>query len=411
MRHRFAISAVIGFFCLALSAFGQQWNSLTPLPDGYAMQTLSCYNGFLYQVGGYSYINGPSDGINVFYTKVNTNGTIGNWQNTSYLPVAVYSHAAVAADGFIYVIAGYHADNINGIYADSNVYSAKINLDGSLGSWKTNTCLPQSAVNLGAAVWNNKIYVTVGTDGENLFSNTFSATIQPDGTLSAWESQPSLPAEVFAQGEVANGYLYVLGGFVSGGTELSADVYYSKINKDGSLASWNQTTSLPQASSYFGTIAANGWIFTIAGYNGASCLNSCYGAPVNGDGTIGAWISLANYPQLFAAMGTTANGLFIFSTGGQDSSGNANPNCYSFALPTPPPTPSLIKSNFIDGIFNLQLTSISTNLGFGLRASTDLMNWTNIGWGFTHTNGRLLFSDTNTVSFPNRFYQAYWPLP
>jgi hypothetical protein len=40
-----------------------------------------------------------------------------------------------------------------------------------------------------------------------------------------------------------------------------------------------------------------------------------------------------------------------------------------------------------------------------------LINWTNIGWGFTDTNGTLLFRDTNAASFPNRFYRAYWPLP
>lgn len=52
-----------------------------------------------------------------------------------------------------------------------------------------------------------------------------------------------------------------------------------------------------------------------------------------------------------------------------------------------------------------------TNTGLGLLASTDLMSWTNIGWGFTDTNGSLLFQDTNAASFPYHFYRACWPLP
>jgi len=71
----------------------------------------------------------------------------------------------------------------------------------------------------------------------------------------------------------------------------------------------------------------------------------------------------------------------------------------------------LTKSNLVNGTLTLRLTSTQTNTGFGLLASPDLINWTNIGWGFTGTNGVLMLQDTNAASFPNRFYRAYWPLP
>ena len=63
-----------------------------------------------------------------------------------------------------------------------------------------------------------------------------------------------------------------------------------------------------------------------------------------------------------------------------------------------------------NGDFQLKLDS-STNTGFGIQASTNLFDWTNIGSGFTDTNGTLLFQDTNATGFPSRFYRAYWPLP
>ncbi len=80
------------------------------------------------------------------------------------------------------------------------------------------------------------------------------------------------------------------------------------------------------------------------------------------------------------------------------------------ALPAPPASLALGAGSFTNGNFSLQLAA-STNTGFGLLASSDLITWTNIGWGFTGTNCSLLFQDANANSFPNRFYRAYWPLP
>jgi hypothetical protein len=80
------------------------------------------------------------------------------------------------------------------------------------------------------------------------------------------------------------------------------------------------------------------------------------------------------------------------------------------ALPVPSATPTLVGGSFTNRNFQLQLAS-GTNTGFGLLASPDLINWTNLGWGFTGTNGLLSFKDTNAASFPKRYYRAYWPLP
>jgi hypothetical protein len=104
-----------------------------------------------------------------------------------------------------------------------------------------------------------------------------------------------------------------------------------------------------------------------------------------GDGTLGAWSAGTSLPQPIFDGAVAVSGSYIFMTGGQNSSGGNVNTVYSMALPAPPPAPALTKSN--------------------------LVNWTNIGWGFTGTNGVLLLQDTNAGNFPNRFYRAYWPLP
>lgn len=90
---------------------------------------------------------------------------------------------------------------------------------------------------------------------------------------------------------------------------------------------------------------------------------------------------------------------------------------YNIVLPAPavivPPaipvlTPSGIGTN---GFFKFKLVS-STNIAFGIQAATNLTSgWTNIGSGFTGTNGVMFFQDTNTAGFRYRFYRAYWPYP
>jgi len=77
----------------------------------------------------------------------------------------------------------------------------------------------------------------------------------------------------------------------------------------------------------------------------------------------------------------------------------------------PPAIPILTAEGFgTNGFYLLQLTS-TTNTGFEIEASTDLMSWTNIGSGITGTNGSLIFQDTNAGAFPYRFYRAFWPAP
>ncbi len=80
-------------------------------------------------------------------------------------------------------------------------------------------------------------------------------------------------------------------------------------------------------------------------------------------------------------------------------------------VPEPPTSLVLTSLGFTNQNFQLELISTSTNTGFGILASTNLASWTNIGSGYTGTNGVLMFQDTNAAGLDERFYRAYWPLP
>jgi hypothetical protein len=275
--------------------------------------------------------------------------------------------------------------------------------------------MPRGLYFMSAAVWNGRIYVAGGADGTNLYADVWSAQIQTNGSLSPWVAQTPLPVALYTHTSVANRLIYVLGGIVltNNGTEAKYvnTVYYSRINADGSLAGWNQTTPMPQPLSCFGAVAARGQIFVACGVNGQSVVNTFYSAPVAGDGSLGIWslwtAKLIHYLNQFGMAVTDG---YIFLAGGSNGSTDFKEVQY-LALPPSPATPVLAPQHFgTNGALRLQLTS-TTNTGFGFEASTNLADWDRIGWGFTDTNGSLLLQDTNAANFPNRFYRAYWPLP
>jgi hypothetical protein len=409
VKSNLSFMVIASLLTLAAPGLAAPWTSLTPLPDGYNSHTLSYASGYLYNIGGTSDSNGDADGTNVFYAQVHSDGTIGAWTNAISLPEAVLNHASVIANGFVYVLGGYHYTDALGDVPSDIVYYSKVNT-GSLSSWQTANPLPDDLIFLSASVWSNTIYVIGGLDENSQLQNAvYSAQIQSDGSLSPWVTQPPLPVPVYLQASVANGFLYVLGGLINGGTQVSSNTYYTKINADGTFAGWNQTTSLPQGLAFYGAVAAGGRIFAMGGSNGSSLVNVFYNAAVIGDGLLSSWSIGTALPQQLEGFGATVSGSYIFTSGGA-SPIQTQSTVYSMALPPPPATPTFVSSGFTNGNFQLRLSS-STNTGFGLLASTNLTTWTNIGSGFTDTNGMLLFQDTNAASFASRFYRAYWPLP
>ncbi|HWF19428.1 MAG TPA: hypothetical protein VG754_09170, partial [Verrucomicrobiae bacterium] len=85
---------------------------------------------------------------------------------------------------------------------------------------------------------------------------------------------------------------------------------------------------------------------------------------------------------------------------------------YNIVVPASAPArPVLTPQGFgTNGSFQFKVAS-TTNTGFEIQASTNLLNWTNIASGYTGTNGLLLFQDTNAAGFSKRFYRVLWPIP
>ena len=144
----------------------------------------------------------------------------------------------------------------------------------SLAQFQAVSPLPQALLAHSAVVWNNRVYVaggisnTGGLRGTGGFLNNvyYCASLNPDGTLGAWQSAGNMP-ELLGLGMHASvaydGTIYVLGGTNMFGPREVA--YYSAINADGSLAGWAQTNPMPQKLMSHAAVVVNKRIYVKGG--------------------------------------------------------------------------------------------------------------------------------------------------
>lgn len=299
-----------------LSAWSTNANSLPAIRAGH---TSVSANGYVYAIGGYgsAYVN------TVYYARLNTNGSVGTWStNVNALPANISDGMSVTANGYVYHIGGE-----SGGSALTAVYYAKLNADGSTGTWSTNAnTLPAGRKGAGAVVANGYVYIIGGSTGTgvaNATNTVYSAKINADGSLGAWTSSANVLPAVRSYGGsiVANGYVYVLAGH--NGTTYQTAVYYSRVGANGTVGAWSTAANtIPAGRGYVSVAQANGYAYILGGTNGSSYFNSVYYARLNADGTTGTWVTstsvLPNGPHYNTSV--VVNG-YIYVIGGGTSSG------------------------------------------------------------------------------------------
>lgn len=317
------------------TAFADGWSTLK-LPQPLNNQVALTDGSHLFIIGGQN--AGQTGTVATVYGAAASGGTLGAWQTFPALPQALDNHAGALQSGFAFILGGQGASNA----AQAAVYSAAVQ-SGAIGSWSATTSLPAAAYDLEAAASGGNIYALGGFSSTNAPSaNVYRAT-QSSGTLSSWSSQTALPQAFGEFGvDVANGRIYVAGGHTaigSTGVGLST-VYSAAIGTGGALGSWSTLTPLPQALWDLQLVAANGYLFAIGGYTKSSSgsivtTKNIYRAPINADGTIGAWLALTPLPGNEAEhTATNVNG-YLYIAGNKASGTASSANIFSAPVAGP----------------------------------------------------------------------------
>ncbi len=296
--------------------------------------------------------------------SVSFNPSAINWSVTSNLPQALTGFSTVISSitssatisssatttNYIYAIGGNLSSSITDSTGSntSTVYSNVISgANGALiySNWTSTVTPLPDARGFAASVSANKfnsmisgqgtIYVIGGLDGSGTATATvYYASLNADGTIpdvssaSTWTTTTSLPKELFAEGAaIYHGYIYIAGGNDSGGNPV-ANVYYAKINKDGSLGSWATLSSLPAVRAYHQLLAVAGTLYVIGGdsgsvdpltnsISGSTALSSVLYSQINiADGTLSAWTSTSGLGKYREKHTAVVAGGYIVVTGG-----------------------------------------------------------------------------------------------
>ena len=296
---------------------------------------------------------------------------INGWMETSALPVARAGAAALVVNDVMYVIGGVDGRNI----LNDAVYS-KINTDGSIGAWQQGPQLLEERVFISAAHFNGAIYVVGGgngSNGEHLLNTVERAVIQADGSLGPWQSQPNmnLPRRC-SKVVVIKDSLYTLGGFggalldtvehaafgkdgtmgqwqmesgkltipryvtglkkwrdaayVIGGHDQSkgvgiTDVEWAQVSESGDFKSWQATTPLQTGRYGLATAAHNDRLYALGGITGAEYIDSIEMSAVAKDGSLGTWQQTTALTQPRASFNSVTYKDWIYVIGGTNREG------------------------------------------------------------------------------------------
>ncbi len=352
------------------------WATGPTLPAALYGHGVQVYNDRLYAIGGASSVGGAPSG-NVYYVKLNADGTLNNWiQTISFSPgrMSIGGNLSVIWGAYIYVVGGCSAVNASGYCTtvESGAKVASINADGSIDSWKDMGGVASQRMGAGLITWRDRIYTIGGCSAQNtstgdcntsIIGSIFYGDINRDGDAStvgqsyaagsgtctgAGPTNCNLPGTLVGNllnaAIVANGYLYVLGGCTDNSCNpsgVSTGVAYTAINSTGSMSRpatcpggtyqnniWcvNTTNALPVAVAAASPVMFNNRLYLIGGLSGNSNTNTILRTDLANDGSIGPWTQ-----QTLTGVGANSVSYQYAFTRANPGQANTNPgNLYIF---------------------------------------------------------------------------------
>ncbi len=289
---------------------------------------------------------GTSNGITLNLVPMLTfNVNNVTWATTTALPVALSGLRAAVVPGssstsaFVVVSGGY-----NGSGNQSAVYSEALNADGTLsGSWisiPTNP-LPIAVAHHGMAeadptnslvAANARFVYVIGgqqnaTDAPGGVASVYQASVDPtSGAVGTWTQLPnSLPESLVGPAvTIFNGQIYVVGGLRADGT-ASPDVFSAPVNADGTVGAWvKQANAYPNGISFATAFGFGGKLYVVDGDTASSTTPNGQGTSGTNAvnfasatrGTVGSWtLTSATIKQRAKHITWTAFGQVISAEG------------------------------------------------------------------------------------------------
>lgn len=221
------------------------------------------YNGFFYFLK-----TGGGEQVQHVYAKINSNGTLGSFVSAGPDSLAGRLNAAVVIhNGYAYLAGGANSGDTTRY---NTVQYAPINADGTIGIWQTATNSMTGVKSYGKLyAYNERLYITGGVGVTGAIAEV-ETTALLNGIPGQWTALNSFSTGRFNHGSgISNGYLYVYSGWNGTGGSDKNDIQYAQINADGTIGTWQTTTSFTIAARRSaGTTIYNNTVYLIGGSSG-----------------------------------------------------------------------------------------------------------------------------------------------
>ncbi len=383
------------------------WGTTTPLPQVLASHTTVSYNGRVYVIAGAST---TVDSLS-YYADTNPDGTLQNWNSSPAAP-PVFQQASAIKDNHVYLLGGNEYPPTN---SQTSVYLGNIDNSGPIPSWSNQPDLPLPSALGGSAIHGDTIYYAGGLNSQNggdvgVRTEIYKSTINSDGTLGSWTSAGSLPQALFGFGMVVHGdHVIIFGGTDSNYHTLSTS-YTAPINPDGTIGSWQSTSTLPGPVFRSGVAVQHGsvdTIITIGGYDydSSTNVNKVYAADINSDGTLAPWQESHNpLPDRVCCSSATISNNYLYLPAGYSSDfGYTNTVYY-----TPTPLNTFHVTNLTFNHTTQQYSFDYTGYtGGDITGESVAIHADNESWGYNHEPATCSGGSSGSGSCSGTFNQVH----
>lgn len=233
---------------------------VTAVPNfesGYELGVSACYaaatDRYLFVAGGCNFPNIPAadGGKKVYYKGIYRYDTeSGEWEKGGELPMPSAYGVSLQEDDYWYIAGGMNSDS-----SLNNVYRIEI------PSLETRALpeLPCCIDNAAGAIAGNIIYIAGGNAEGKASNRVFSLDLNEKSP--AWQELPPMPEKPRVQPvcAVANGSLYIWGGFAPANEKYAAAVHCDGLRYDIANSRWE---SIGEIKAGTGTITLSGGIAT-----------------------------------------------------------------------------------------------------------------------------------------------------
>jgi len=296
------------------------WSGPTSLPYFLASHGSFSHANKVSVIGG-SAVTGQSK-FDVLTATPSADGSINSWTTTSLTPTALIFHSVVKKDDYVYILGGREENPGSDLTHVPKVFVGEVNNNGTVSSWTQLNSLLQGTSIGNAVVVGDRIYYAGGFNNSGGQDEIYYAEINPNGTLGDWSQVGTLPEPLSGFGMVEYQNNIIIFGGATTGDIFRNKAYRASVNPNGTISAFTPTSELPEPVYRAGVIRIGSTLVSIGGYTGINTLDKIYYATINSDGTIEPWQLSGNHiPQPVCCGAIAYSNGFLYLTGGFGTSG------------------------------------------------------------------------------------------